>query len=404
MKKFTLVLAFAIMFSITHLYSQNRSIQFIDKPWSEILAQAKAENKLVFLDAFASWCGPCKWMAANIFTNDSVADYFNSTFICVSLDMEKGEGITLRNKYQVRYFPTLLFINQDGEIVHQRVGAARNPSDYISMGAIALNPQENLQSYMKRYEAGEMSDAFIQAFLQHLAEAYIPVKTVLQKYFAGKSEADLFSRPCWSIIVKHVDDMNAPQFEFLVKHEEEFSKLYGKDSVFNKISEIYLTALVNQTRTALPTDTMYKIMKKKILESGFEGATKVIFASDLNMYQMHRDNQKFLDLAYDGLEKFYHDDYQVLNTLAAEVGQMCQDKSDPNSLKYLEKAKSWCRRSIEIKSEPANNDTYATLLLQTGQINEAISYEKTAISLGKKFSVPTDNYENRLKNMEAQQK
>jgi len=45
--------------------------------WQDIVAMAKQENKLIFLDAYASWCGPCKWMAANMFTNDTIADYYN---------------------------------------------------------------------------------------------------------------------------------------------------------------------------------------------------------------------------------------------------------------------------------------------------------------------------------------
>ena len=56
-------------------FGQNRSITFIDKPVAELLKMAKAQNKLVFVDGFTTWCGPCKWMAANMFTNDTIADY-----------------------------------------------------------------------------------------------------------------------------------------------------------------------------------------------------------------------------------------------------------------------------------------------------------------------------------------
>ena len=95
MQKLILVFTLVISVSTSAGYSQDRSINFTDKSWQEIVAMAKQQNRLIFLDAYASWCGPCKWMAANMFTNDSIADYYNKTFICASIDMEKGEGLNL---------------------------------------------------------------------------------------------------------------------------------------------------------------------------------------------------------------------------------------------------------------------------------------------------------------------
>lgn len=401
MKKSILLLAFIILTSVHEIHSQNRSIQFIEKPWSEILALAKQEQKLIFLDAYATWCGPCKWMAANIFTNDTVADYYNKTFICVSMDMEKGEGKEIRTSYAVQYFPTLLFINQEGVIMHMRVGAARQAADYINMGNTALNPQENLSSYLKRYHDGEISDGFIQPFLQRLSEAYLPVNPVINKYFSGKSDKEMLYRSSWSIISKYVNDMNDHSFGYLVKHQHEYAKLYGKDSVDNKISGIYLDALMKQTRNASATDTTYIALKQKIIRSGFDGAGKVIFTADLNSCQMNRDNRKFLDMSYEGIEKYYADDYTVLNNVARIVSGICSDKSVPEAEKYLEKALSWSKKSISIKSEPSNNDTYASLLFRMGNTKEAIMYEQTAISLAKNLSLSTKEYEEKLRKMES---
>jgi thiol-disulfide isomerase/thioredoxin len=402
MKKFLLVVFFIITLTTSNGFSQNRKIQFVEKPWSEILEMAKTEKKLIFLDAFASWCGPCKWMAANMFTNDTIADYFNSTFICVSIDMEKGEGTQLRTKYEVKYYPTLLFINETGEVVHKKVGAARRAEDYISMGKTALDPNENLSAYMKRFNAGENSDAFIQVLMLRLSDAYMPVQPVLQKYFAGKNDAEMQSRSSWTIIKNYVNDMNLPQFDYLVRHQHDYARLYGKDSVDGKISEIYLNALMKQTRTARATDTMYNALKKKILESGFDRAPAVIFTSDLTLYQMRRQNQQFLDLAYEGVEKYYGTDYNMLNTTAWYVLQICKEGKVTDSLKYLEKAKGWAKKSISIKNDPMNNDTYAALLFYTGQTKEAIMYEEVAISLAKEKSVSSAEYEASLKKMQEQ--
>jgi len=174
MKKFILITTIIITMALSDGFSQNRSIQFQMKPWSEILAQAKKENKLIFMDAFASWCGPCKWMAANIFTNDTFADFYNKTFICASFDMEKGEGLSLRNKFDVRAYPTLLFINPEGDMVHKKVGVAQKIQDYINLGLTALNPDECLIAYNKKYSEGDQDPLFIRAYLGRLADAYVP--------------------------------------------------------------------------------------------------------------------------------------------------------------------------------------------------------------------------------------
>ena len=97
------VLSLVLMILSVTTYSQNKYIQFETKTFAEIKALAKAQNKLIFLDAYTSWCGPCKYMAKNIFTNDTVADFYNSRFINAKIDMEKGEGVELWdmiNKYR----------------------------------------------------------------------------------------------------------------------------------------------------------------------------------------------------------------------------------------------------------------------------------------------------------------
>src|ERR1017187_9414613 len=77
-----------------------QGIEFIhDKKFQEILDMAKAQNRLVFMDCYTSWCGPCKRLSSMVFPDSAVGVFFNSTFVNTKFDMEKDDGITIANKY-----------------------------------------------------------------------------------------------------------------------------------------------------------------------------------------------------------------------------------------------------------------------------------------------------------------
>lgn len=115
----------------------HEGITFFEGTWDEALALAKKENKLIFLDAYASWCGPCKRMKKNIFSAAKVGDFFNANFINIKIDMEKGEGPALARKYDVRAYPTLFFINHSGKIKQAVVGY-HNENQLIELGESVL--------------------------------------------------------------------------------------------------------------------------------------------------------------------------------------------------------------------------------------------------------------------------
>ena len=92
-------------------------IQFIESDWNKALAEAKKQHKLIFLDAYASWCGPCKLLKKNTFPNKEAGEYFNKNFVNVAMDMEKGEGPALAEKYAVNAYPTLIITDAEGKII-----------------------------------------------------------------------------------------------------------------------------------------------------------------------------------------------------------------------------------------------------------------------------------------------
>ena len=121
--KITIVgLLILVLASFSSETKEEVGIQFFHGTFEEAKQLARKENKLIFMDAYASWCGPCKMMAKRTFTKEEVGTFFNKNFINLKMDMEKGEGPSLARKFGIRAYPTLIFINGKGEEVAKTVG------------------------------------------------------------------------------------------------------------------------------------------------------------------------------------------------------------------------------------------------------------------------------------------
>lgn len=107
---------------INKIEDPKQGIQFFKGTWKDALQKAKSENKLIFLDIYATWCGPCKRLKSQTFSNAQVGSYFNDRFINVALDGEQSDGLQLVNTYGIKSYPSLLFIDNQGKIVKRTVG------------------------------------------------------------------------------------------------------------------------------------------------------------------------------------------------------------------------------------------------------------------------------------------
>ncbi|WP_211316321.1 thioredoxin domain-containing protein [Niabella yanshanensis] len=99
-----------------------REIKFADGKWKDIAARAKKENKYIFVDAFTTWCAPCRQLKEVTFKDEAAAAYFNTHFINYTVDMEKGEGTDLAEKWIVNEYPTLLFFSPEGDLIKKQIG------------------------------------------------------------------------------------------------------------------------------------------------------------------------------------------------------------------------------------------------------------------------------------------
>jgi thiol-disulfide isomerase/thioredoxin len=224
--------------------AQNREIVFNEAAWEMQLATAKKVNKLIFLDAYASWCGPCKMMVKDVFTKDSVADLFNQKFVNVKYDMEKGEGVALKVKYGVRVYPSYLFVNSDGEVIHKIVGGM-SVDKFMKEAENALNPEKSMFGLAKSFETSVHSEVKAVEYLNALAKAheYEKMAEVSKIYFDGVAKPTLLEEHNWKLVVKYLKNPSSQAFAYLYANKMKLEEKYGVSEVSNYFRGVFTSSV-----------------------------------------------------------------------------------------------------------------------------------------------------------------
>lgn len=215
------------------------AIQFRAGTWSEILEMARKENKPIFMDCYTVWCGPCKQMAAQVFTNPEVAEYFNKTFINVKFDMEKGEGIELKNKYSVAAYPTFLYIDPKGNVVNRLVGSMP-AAEFIAKSKEGMSEQ-GLASMQKKYAAGERSETFLKDYIKVLEQSYMQkeAQEVMGEFFKTADPALLKTPEYYKLFERYVNDPDSRVFKYVYENRVEFGKLFNQKALDMKLFNVW---------------------------------------------------------------------------------------------------------------------------------------------------------------------
>ena len=219
--------------------AQEQGIRFEQtKEWKKILKKAKKEKKLIFIDCYTSWCGPCKMLSTNVFTREDVGNQFNRDFVNVKYDMEKdADGVILKTTFDVKAFPTLVFVDPNtGQVVHKMVGAG-SAEWLMEGGKTANDPQNNLSGLTKRYEAGERNADFLSRYLNVLASAYMQDKqgAVAAEYLNALSDDEIATKENWDLIKKNVNDPLSKPLRQVMANIGRFHEVAGKEVVDYKL-------------------------------------------------------------------------------------------------------------------------------------------------------------------------
>lgn len=128
MKKLLLIVAIATMGLLA-----SAQTTFASGTLADALKTAQKEKKMVFLDVYTTWCGPCKHMTGNIFPTAEVGKVMNGNFVNIKIDAEKGEGLDVAKTYKVTAYPTMLILDSSGKELARIMGSSRTGEDFVKV-------------------------------------------------------------------------------------------------------------------------------------------------------------------------------------------------------------------------------------------------------------------------------
>ncbi|HTD99010.1 MAG TPA: DUF255 domain-containing protein [Mucilaginibacter sp.] len=410
--------------------------------WKQIQAKAKAENKYIFVDCYATWCGPCKWMSANIFPDKKVGDYMNSHFINVAIQMDKTpkddqqvknwylEASSIHDLYKITAYPTYLFFSPDGVALHRFTGSRENAKAFLDAVNDTFDPTKQYYSTMKQWKSNINDTTF-------LFNAYLAAKKQRDGALADsigeaylKAQPSLFTRQNMNLINEcHlVKSSKDKWFKLLVENASRIDKVmnnqnWAEEKLCNIIFGEIVFALFDKNGGVMDWKEISAKMKvnypmisnklTKISEKSFRDRISrdltVMISQDtttlsdgdwlkiikkLNkQFPGYDKNQILLQtkMDYYADKKLWATCINIAYVLIKQYGNQIED-SDINNIawyyifhyttdpKILTEASKWMKHSIDRSpNRVASIDTYANLLYKLGQREQALAWENKAI-------------------------
>lgn len=314
-----------------------QGIEFFHGTWSEALEKAKAEERLIFVDAFASWCGPCKRMAAQTFPDPRAGEFFNANFLNLKIDMEKPENAEFAEKYPVNSYPTLMFIDATGKIVLKEVGG-KNVDQLLETGKKALGKNDKSVDFEKKYAEGNREPKMLFDYVRSLNAAGKPSLKITNEYL--NTQQDLSTEFNLKFILEGAVEADSRVFDLLVKNRSKIVAVSSEEAVNARVEKACKSTVAKAIE--FKNKTLLDEAKAKMKAGNPERATAFAYEADMNYAKAVKDAALFLKTA-----KAYQKTEVKANSAKLHDLVVTLVRAFPEDKKVLAQAEKWAKSAAE---------------------------------------------------------
>lgn len=328
-----------------------QGIDFFEGSFEEAVDKAQKEEKLVFVDAYATWCGPCKKMSKTVFPDEKVGDFFNQNFISLKLDMEKPLGRSFGKKFPVTAYPTLFFINEKGELLKKVVGG-KSAKDFLKIGQTIVQSYDRSGDLADLYNSGNRDFDIVLKYVRALNNANKSSLKVANDYLREKK--DLSEKQMAQFTFEALTASDSRIFDLYIQQRTQIEELFGKDVSDQKIEEACWKTIENAI--AFDSDVLLYEAKNKMKS---------------NLANRHQD------FAYNANYEFAKATANValLNEAAMELSNYLNDTES-------ERLHDICNELIQYKNlDPAIIDASERIAKRASELNPTAEYLMTYASI-----------------------
>lgn len=381
---------YAVFILCISLHASAQDVQFFQGDWAETKAKAKAENKMILVDAFTYWCGPCKMMDKQLFhNNQEVADLVNTHFIAFKTECEHDAGLVFARKYKVNAYPTLLFFNSNGELLDKQIGFNDDQQAFLAdiqkmidmdqSNTYAMDPNEMVMPW---------PDFYVKYFKDANDSTWQRDRTVDAHAWLD-TQQDLFSETVWAVM--YMFNLNAQYTAYFEAHYAEYQKRY-KFEASDKLNHIIYGQMQRSVQEGRPELMQAAEEKMRTL---FPDQPEQILYLQYSYYQMLGDWTKLAQVFDTFIRDGGKSSLSLINSVAWTLYEKCNDEG------ILNMSLTWFDPYLSGITDYNAMDTYAALLFKLKRYADAEKWAFRAIEQGKKDAFDVQGTEDLLKQIQA---
>ncbi len=292
-----IVLSLLVLFFLISERSFAQGIDFKHISYEEALSLSKEQNKLIFIDFYTQWCGPCKRLAKGPFLEKEVGDFYNSNFISLKLDAER-EGLDAARIHKVVSYPTLLFIDGNGTLVFK--GYGRDGESLIASAQEALDAlvsDYTLEKLNQEFEKRQNDEKFLKFYLSKAKDFGVNPSKGIEAWLKVQTEIEESSQEMMHYILDNRNYLTVGgEAEVIVEENIGTWRENCNDREKRLVDFLMHSLLINTRKQA------YRLNNPELLQSYIQGMSKLpddsrkkkdVTVDVLKYYLMTGDNDSF---------------------------------------------------------------------------------------------------------------